>query len=209
ALFAEADSIPPGTASIAASDVGSTTVRVDWLAPADDGDMGGPVALYELRYATTPLDESSFAYATLVPTDLPRPPGTSESVDITNLLPNTHYFFALRSFDEFGNHSGLSNFLDLTTLGPPTIAANPTELTSTLTGDQREVQHVQFSNPGEGRLEFALSGIEYSLPQAVQRSGPPDRIAATGGPDGFGHRWSDSDSPGGPVFDWIDISQTR
>ncbi len=75
----------------------------------------------------------------------------------------------------------------------PALAWSPDALTATTTAGGTATTALTLENTGAGPLAFSFPGFEQ------QR---------LGGPDGFGHWWSDSDDPNGPAFDWIDISAT-
>jgi subtilisin family serine protease len=86
-----------------------TSLTLEWTAPGDDGAIG-TAAGYDLRYATAPIDDATFD-AAFQATGVPDPAiaGTTESYTVPGLNPATQYYFALKTFDNVGNLSGLSN----------------------------------------------------------------------------------------------------
>ncbi|NIR49895.1 T9SS type A sorting domain-containing protein [candidate division KSB1 bacterium] len=114
---------PSRVEDLTLSEATETTVKVSWSAPGGDGSEGTASA-YDLRYATTDiLNEADFNAATPVenvPT--PSPSGTPESMLVLCLQPGTTFYFALRSEDDSGNMSQISNV--------PMITTAPGELVS-------------------------------------------------------------------------------
>jgi len=91
-------------------DVGETTATFQWTAPGDDGAVGFATE-YDIRYALTPIvDSTDWANAIQV-TDEPVPDsaGTPQFYQATGLEPNTLYFFIIKAVDDNGNWSGFSN----------------------------------------------------------------------------------------------------
>ena len=84
----------------------SSTRRVTWTAPGDDGPCSTADA-YELRYSAQPITDANFEDAHLLTASAPGGAGTSQSV----AAPVGRYYVALRTIDEAGNVSGLSNIL--------------------------------------------------------------------------------------------------
>ena len=88
------------------------------------------MAGYDIRYSTSPIDDTNWASATQI-TGEPAPgtPGTTDRCTITGLIPSTTYYFAIKSFDyaEPANVSALSNIASGTTMPPivPVVVHNP------------------------------------------------------------------------------------
>jgi hypothetical protein len=99
-----------------------------WTAPVDLGGTG--CGEYDLRYSTSPIDAGNFDSATQVAGEpAPAAPGTRQSMTVSGLLPDTLYYFAIKTADnaEPANVSLLSNVVSGRTMPPvaPVKAINP------------------------------------------------------------------------------------
>ncbi len=84
-------------------------VTLHWTAPGNDGAVGR-AAQYDLRYATNPISEATWA-AALPVRDVPEPAaaGAEESFRVPGLVSGATYHFALKAADDAANWSALSN----------------------------------------------------------------------------------------------------
>ncbi|RYZ38838.1 MAG: hypothetical protein EOO71_22365 [Myxococcaceae bacterium] len=103
------DAVAPAVAQgFAATGVSGSSIRLDWAAPGDDGDLG-TATRYEVRYATTAITEANFDAATeATGVSAPQAPGSAESFTVSGLDAAMTYHFALKTFDGAGNGSALA-----------------------------------------------------------------------------------------------------
>lgn len=109
-FFSSAFLSGPGAYVEAATDVSSFTLV--WTAPGDDS-LTGTASAYDLRYSTdSALLVNSFEAADSVHgLPSPEPAGSQESFTVNNLLDGSVYFFAIKTVDDAGNVSGISNIV--------------------------------------------------------------------------------------------------
>ncbi|MGA9526121.1 MAG: lamin tail domain-containing protein, partial [Myxococcaceae bacterium] len=104
AAFDVVDDKAPATAALSVSEKTNEQLRLSWTSVGDDG-LAGHSTRYELRSSTSPIDASTFDAATLVGQGAALPQGSTQSVLVTSLTPDTQYYFALRINDDTGNAS--------------------------------------------------------------------------------------------------------
>ena len=105
----ENDGIPPADVTdLSVSTTGTLAKAVSWTAPGDDGNTGTATE-YDLRRSTAVITAANFGSATRVLISAPQAAGTQECRLVTGLSSCTTYYFALKTRDNMGNWSGISN----------------------------------------------------------------------------------------------------
>ncbi|MFC1598316.1 fibronectin type III domain-containing protein [Patescibacteria group bacterium] len=159
------DTTPPdAVADLALSGETQTSVNLAWTAPGDDGATG-TATTYDVRYSTAAINDGNWAAATQA-TGEPSPSvaGSSESMTVGSLSPNTTYYFAIKTSDEVPNESSLSNVPSTTTL-----AANQSDSLSIDTssaaidgGDTSHVIGITIQNTGGGDIVLDTMTVSWT-----------------------------------------------
>jgi len=115
--FTVVDTTPPASVTdLAVSAATTHSLTLTWTAPGDDGN-NGTAAEYDIRYATSNIDNATWEFATQVSGEpAPKPAGSNETFVVGGLASATTYYFALKTGDDAGNWANLSNIAHGATL---------------------------------------------------------------------------------------------
>jgi hypothetical protein len=139
------------------------SVVVRWTAPGDDGAVG-TAERYDLRVSNLPIDAGNFESAAAV-TGMPAPlaAGSRQTITVRNLVRGTVYYFALRTRDDAGNWSPVSNLVRWDWILDTAPPAAPAGMTATVDEGTVRVQWTPSAEPD-------VAG--YRVYRAVQSDGP-------------------------------------
>ncbi|KKS37653.1 MAG: hypothetical protein UV01_C0009G0061, partial [Parcubacteria group bacterium GW2011_GWA2_42_14] len=173
--------LPGIISNLSANNPTSNSVTLSWTATGDDGTTGTAYS-YSVKYSTAPITTESAwqtAYYVTSGVPVPYPAGTSQTMVVSGLSPNTTYYFAIKAYDDAGNISPLSN-------SPPGKILSGTVATTTVDMSPPYVTTFGFQTEGDGRIRagamFSESIDESTLTDSnvyIILSGAGTKIAGT------------------------------
>ena len=99
-----------------------------WTAPGDDS-LTGRASAYDVRYGFSPISSSNFANALQAQGEpVPSLPGARETYILSGLQTGSTYFFAMKSRDDVGNWSPVSNLTFKSLTATTDVAGSPAVL---------------------------------------------------------------------------------
>jgi len=102
------DNVAPATVTNLAPTVHCESIDISWTAPGDDGSTGTATA-YDLRSSSSNITEANFNSAAQLDAPTPSAAGSTESVNIYLGPCSATKYYALKTRDEVGNWSSISN----------------------------------------------------------------------------------------------------
>lgn len=173
---------------------GADSVSLTWTAPGDDGAIGTG-SLYDMRVSTATINAGNWNAAATVP-GLPAPlqSGTRQTTVVRSLSRDTVYYVAIRTRDDAGNWSTVSNVVrwDWVMDGAPPAA--PAGVNASRQGANVRVGWSANSEPDLGG---------YSVYRASASGGPYSRVT---GSLVTGTQWVDANLPGGATRLWYRVT---
>lgn len=162
---------PKAITDLRQADVNTSTATLEWTAPGDDS-VTGVAYEYDFRASTETINAANFAAAFKIDSvDAPLPAGMTQSFKVETLTPGESYFFAIKTRDDAGNWSGMSNCVGITCLVDQLVTFPDTALERVVrdeialpTGDihMSDLQDLTELGASDQGIEN-LTGLEYCI----------------------------------------------
>ena len=209
------DEAPQTVSDLNIMEHSSVGAVLEWTNSGDDG-MNGQASNLVFAYSTTPITVGNWNESLKVNDVMPLSSGTLQQLTINDLLPETQYFIAMKTVDNSGQYSAISNVVSFTTTygAAAQIIENISEPVVLSEGDNLNL-NISIINSGDEELVYSVAIEEENAAALQYRSlihskGEDDlRVGSvvtqgTGGPDVYGYTWRDSDQIG-TDYAWLDI----